>query len=285
MATLPCVEGWSVTLLWQGVPINDLLSRANVSPDATALIFLASDGYSTSLPLDYVKQNNITIAYKINNVTLTPRTGWPFFLVAKNQYGYKWIEWLTEINVSDDSNYLGYWESRGYPNDATVRDPNLQPIINVPTLLPAILTSIGCLAIAVAVFFSRRKVKKKQKLTLLENTETKIDLSSKNSEFRSFFYIYLKKIIIAKYTINFCLASLKVLACMIHRGNPTKIIEDGKRFLSENLTLLPILSKDGANVAGWSSETLRYLGDNYIPKDRPIQFVVAVNRGTGERIF
>ena len=25
VATLPCVEGWSVTLLWQGVPLSDLL--------------------------------------------------------------------------------------------------------------------------------------------------------------------------------------------------------------------------------------------------------------------
>jgi DMSO/TMAO reductase YedYZ molybdopterin-dependent catalytic subunit len=120
VATLPCVEGWSVTMLWQGVPITDLLQQAGVGSAATTLIFLAADGYSTSLPLDYVRQNNITVAYKMNNVTLTPQTGWPLFLVAKDQYGYKWIEWLTEINVSNDSNYLGYWESRGYPNNATV---------------------------------------------------------------------------------------------------------------------------------------------------------------------
>jgi DMSO/TMAO reductase YedYZ molybdopterin-dependent catalytic subunit len=120
VATLPCVEGWSATLLWQGVPLSDLLQRTGVSPNATTLIFLAADGYSTSLPLSYVMQNNIMIAYKMNNVTLTAQTGWPFFLVANNQYGYKWIEWITEINVSNNSNYLGYWESRGYPNDATV---------------------------------------------------------------------------------------------------------------------------------------------------------------------
>jgi DMSO/TMAO reductase YedYZ molybdopterin-dependent catalytic subunit len=122
VATLPCVEGWSATLLWQGVTINDLLKQTSVSSNANTLIFLASDGYSTSLPLDYVIQNNITIAYKMNNITLTAQTGWPFFLVAKNQYGYKWIEWPTEINVSNDSSYLGYWESRGYPNNATVLD-------------------------------------------------------------------------------------------------------------------------------------------------------------------
>jgi DMSO/TMAO reductase YedYZ molybdopterin-dependent catalytic subunit len=121
VATLPCVEGWSVTLLWQGIPLTELLNQTGVGPDANTLIFLASDGYSSSLPLDYVKQNNIMIAYKMNNITFTPQTGWPFFLVAKNQYGYKWVEWITEINVSNNTNYLGYWESRGYPNNATLR--------------------------------------------------------------------------------------------------------------------------------------------------------------------
>lgn len=121
VATLPCIEGWSVTLLWQGIPITDLLQSAGgVSPDANTVIFYAQDGYSSSLPLDYIKQNNIMIAYKINNVTLTPQTGWPFFLVAKDQYGYKWVEWITEINVSSNSDYRGYWESRGYPNNASV---------------------------------------------------------------------------------------------------------------------------------------------------------------------
>jgi DMSO/TMAO reductase YedYZ molybdopterin-dependent catalytic subunit len=121
VATLPCVEGWSVTMLWQGVPIIELLNQTDVVSEANTLIFLAADGYSSSLPLDYVKQHNITIAYKMNNVTLTPKLGWPFFLVANNQYGYKWVEWVTEINVSNNTNYLGYWESRGYPNNATVR--------------------------------------------------------------------------------------------------------------------------------------------------------------------
>jgi DMSO/TMAO reductase YedYZ molybdopterin-dependent catalytic subunit len=166
VATLPCVEGWSVTLLWQGVQISDLLQHEDVSPNATTLIFLAADGYSTSLPLNYVKENNITIAYKMNNVTLTPRTGWPFFLVARNQYGYKWIEWLTEINVSSDSNYMGYWESRGYPNNATVPSPKnaAQPLISTPNILPVIAISIACIAIALAVFVFRRKVQKKAEI-------------------------------------------------------------------------------------------------------------------------
>ena len=120
VVTILCVEGWSATLLWEGISVNDLLTEADINPETTVIIFHASDGYSTALPLDYIVQNNIIIAYKMNNVTLTPEIGWPFMLVGQNEYGYKWIKWLTAIEVSNDTSYLGYWESRGYPNDATI---------------------------------------------------------------------------------------------------------------------------------------------------------------------
>jgi len=120
VARLLCVEGWSDTLLWQGVRVSDLLQEAGASPNANTLIFSATDGYTTSLPLDYTVQNNLILAYKMNNVTLTPQAGFPLSLVAQNQYGYKWIKWLTSIDVSNDSSYLGYWESQGYPNNAAI---------------------------------------------------------------------------------------------------------------------------------------------------------------------
>ena len=120
VATILCVEGWIATVLWQGVSVGDLLSQSGVNPQANTLIFYAADGYSTALPLSYVLQNNLILAYKMNNVTLSADTGFPFILVAANQYGYKWIKYVTEIDVSSNSSYLGYWESRGYPNDATI---------------------------------------------------------------------------------------------------------------------------------------------------------------------
>lgn len=166
VATLPCVEGWSVTLLWQGVLLSDLLEQTGVSADANTVIFFASDGYSSSLPLDYIRQNNIMVAYKMNNLTLTPQTGWPFFLVAKNQYGYKWVEWIIEINVSNNSDYLGYWESRGYPNDATVRDLNLiQPLISLPTVLPVVVAfAFAAGAVGGLVWWRIKKKKIKTKV-------------------------------------------------------------------------------------------------------------------------
>jgi DMSO/TMAO reductase YedYZ molybdopterin-dependent catalytic subunit len=120
VATILCVEGWSATVLWQGVSIGDLLNQSGVNPQANTLIFYGVDGYSSALPLSYVLQNNLILAYKMNNVTLTADTGFPFILVAENQYGYKWVKYVNQIDVSSNSSYLGYWESRGYPNNATI---------------------------------------------------------------------------------------------------------------------------------------------------------------------
>jgi DMSO/TMAO reductase YedYZ molybdopterin-dependent catalytic subunit len=118
IVTLHCVEGWQVTALWQGVPVKDLLEEAGYDQNAQLVIFYAQDGYTTSLPLSYIVNNNIMIAYKVNNVTLPPEEGFPFQLVAEGKLGYKWIKWITMIEVSNDTSFRGYWESNGYSNDA-----------------------------------------------------------------------------------------------------------------------------------------------------------------------
>jgi DMSO/TMAO reductase YedYZ molybdopterin-dependent catalytic subunit len=123
VVTLHCVEGWSAKILWEGFLVKDLLAKAGADPNASTVIFRASDGYSTALPMQYLNDKNIIIAYKLNNVTLPTETGFPFQLVAESQYGYKWIKWLTSIEVSNNSGYLGSWESRGWANNATISNP------------------------------------------------------------------------------------------------------------------------------------------------------------------
>ncbi|TFH36466.1 MAG: oxidoreductase, partial [Dehalococcoidia bacterium] len=36
--------------------------------------------------------------------------------VAESKWGYKWIRWLVEIELSDDPSFKGYWEGYGYSN-------------------------------------------------------------------------------------------------------------------------------------------------------------------------
>jgi DMSO/TMAO reductase YedYZ molybdopterin-dependent catalytic subunit len=118
VVTLDCVEGWSVTVLWEGVLVGDLLAEAEPLANAEVVIFHAYDGYTTSLPVQYVMDNDILMAYKMNDVVLPFERGFPFQLVAESKWGYKWIKWITEIELSDDASYRGYWESRGYSNSA-----------------------------------------------------------------------------------------------------------------------------------------------------------------------
>ena len=120
VVTLHCVEGWEVTILWEGVLVKDLIEAAGADSGDKVVIFYAYDGYSTSLPLDYIINNDILMAYKMNDVVLPPERGFPFQLVAESKYGYKWIKWITEIRLSDNVDYRGYWESRGFSNDADV---------------------------------------------------------------------------------------------------------------------------------------------------------------------
>jgi DMSO/TMAO reductase YedYZ molybdopterin-dependent catalytic subunit len=118
--TLHCVEGWDVTILWEGVLVKDLLNEAGVDPRTKVVIFYAYDGYSTSLALNFTFDKDILMAYKMNGLVLPPERGFPFQLVAESKYGYKWIKWINKIELSDNENYQGYWESRGFSNNATV---------------------------------------------------------------------------------------------------------------------------------------------------------------------
>ena len=119
---LDCVEGWRVTILWEGLLVRDLLEEAGPLTSVKVVIFHAYDGYTTSFPIDYIMGNDILMAYKMNDVILPPERGFPFQLVAESKWGYKWIKWITEIELSDDVSYRGYWESRGYSNSADLNE-------------------------------------------------------------------------------------------------------------------------------------------------------------------
>ncbi|HSA38423.1 MAG TPA: molybdopterin-dependent oxidoreductase [Methanoregula sp.] len=117
VVTLSCVEGWDVTILWEGVQIRDLIRHAGPDPRANTVVFTAHDGYTTSFPLGYLMDRDIIMAYRMNNVTLPEERGYPFQLVAEDKWGYKWIKWIEKVELTDDPTYRGYWEQRGYSNN------------------------------------------------------------------------------------------------------------------------------------------------------------------------
>jgi len=127
VVTLHCVEGWDATILWEGVRIEDILAAAGVRDGAPVVIFHAADGYTSSLPLAFIQANVILLAFKMNGLTLPAEHGFPFQVVAESKWGYKWVKWVDGIELSSDTSYRGYWESRGYDNNGDGNGPMFEP--------------------------------------------------------------------------------------------------------------------------------------------------------------
>ena len=105
----------------------DLLNISGLKSGAKYVFFTSADGYSTSLPLDYLQKNNILMAYGINDVTLPPDRGFPLQVVAKGKCGYKRAKWITGMGVTD-KDIKSYLEANGgYSNSANVGQPPFGP--------------------------------------------------------------------------------------------------------------------------------------------------------------
>lgn len=114
-----CVEGWEVWGNWKGILIKPLLDKARIQSQGEYVHFGCLDGYATSLPIDYLAKYNTILAYEVNGQPLKAENGYPLRLVAFGKYGYKWAKWINKVEVIDESQ-LGYWEKRGYSDEANV---------------------------------------------------------------------------------------------------------------------------------------------------------------------
>lgn len=120
---LNCVVGWDAKILWEGILLEDLIENSLPKAGGKEIIFHARDGYTSSLHYDYIKDNDILLAYKINGIELPQEKGFPFQVVAEDKWGYKWVKWLTKIEVSDDTEYRGTYESSGYNREGDLDKP------------------------------------------------------------------------------------------------------------------------------------------------------------------
>ena len=119
VVVMHCVEGWSERLLFKGVRLADLFKRAEPRDRARYATFSAVDGYSSSLPLDFIKKNDLILASQVNGLVLDQHRGFPFWLVAQDKLGYKWVKWVVRIELGEKAK-PGYWEKRGYSDEAQV---------------------------------------------------------------------------------------------------------------------------------------------------------------------
>jgi DMSO/TMAO reductase YedYZ molybdopterin-dependent catalytic subunit len=118
-----CVTGWVVPgVHWAGVPLSELLDRAQPSATATAVRFRSFDGaYTESLSLEDARKSRVIVALEMLDGPVSHDHGGPVRMYVDGQYGYKSTKWLSGIELTEDE-VPGYWEHRGYDVDGTIRE-------------------------------------------------------------------------------------------------------------------------------------------------------------------
>lgn len=81
---------------------------------------LSEGKYATSIPLAYAMdpENDVILAYEMNNVRLPPDHGYPVRLMVPGYVGGRCVKWLHKVWVSDKENDSHYhiWDNRVLPS-------------------------------------------------------------------------------------------------------------------------------------------------------------------------
>ncbi|MEK4474224.1 molybdopterin-dependent oxidoreductase [Paenibacillus sp. FSL R7-0048] len=116
-----CVTGWSVYKnTWEGIKLKDLLSQAGVKPTAKTVKFYSGDGvYTDTLTLEQADMDDVLVAVMRDGKPIPSDLGGPVRLIVPKMFAYKSVKWLNRIELIE-GDHTGYWEQRGYSNDAWV---------------------------------------------------------------------------------------------------------------------------------------------------------------------
>ncbi len=120
-ADFHCVTGWSVPdVHWTGIHLKTLVAKASPHTNVRYVHYYSFDKvYTECLSLSEALDPTVLLAYSLNGKPLPQAQGFPLRLVVPKMYGYKSIKWVNRIEFSDKP-LVGYWEARGYPNEAFI---------------------------------------------------------------------------------------------------------------------------------------------------------------------
>jgi hypothetical protein len=113
-----------------------VLALAGIAVPETAveIVFFAADGYDTSIPIGDL-ETPMWLVWRMNDEPLSPQHGAPFRFLVPGRYGTKNPKWVERLEFSPVA-HTGYWERRGWSNEATYRP-------NALTLSPSAYAVVG----------------------------------------------------------------------------------------------------------------------------------------------
>jgi DMSO/TMAO reductase YedYZ molybdopterin-dependent catalytic subunit/thiosulfate reductase cytochrome b subunit len=103
-----CIQGWSYTAAWAGVPLRVLLDRCRPDPRARYILFRTFDEkweepghgeYYSVIDLELARAPQTLLAYDMNGAPLPTAYGAPLRLRLESQLGYKMVKWVRSMEL------------------------------------------------------------------------------------------------------------------------------------------------------------------------------------------
>jgi DMSO/TMAO reductase YedYZ molybdopterin-dependent catalytic subunit len=117
-ADIHCVTRWSkLDTTWEGVPIQEILTRTQLRPTASHVLAHCEQGYTANLPLVVLDDDDVLLADTFDGKPLEPEHGYPLRLFVPKRYFWKSAKWIRGLEFLP-RDVLGFWERYGYNNSA-----------------------------------------------------------------------------------------------------------------------------------------------------------------------
>jgi DMSO/TMAO reductase YedYZ molybdopterin-dependent catalytic subunit len=113
-----CVTTWSrFDNDFVGTPFSEVVKLVQPKPDAHFVIFKCYAGFTTSLPLLALLDDDVLLTWLHDGQDLAPEHGYPLRGLVPKRYFWKSAKWLEAIEFVEQDQ-LGFWERAGYHNEA-----------------------------------------------------------------------------------------------------------------------------------------------------------------------
>ncbi|KAK2789694.1 hypothetical protein FQN53_001450 [Emmonsiellopsis sp. PD_33] len=127
---------------WKGPLLRDILLAAGApSEPPQRRLWVNFEGaeecsggkYATCIPLDYAMdpQNDVILAYEMNDAVLPPDHGYPIRLIIPGWVGGRWVKWLSRIWISEKENdsYYHIYDNRVLPSFVIDKDSEFAQVM------------------------------------------------------------------------------------------------------------------------------------------------------------
>ncbi len=126
---------------WLGVPLQNVLARAELKSSARQVTFngldyplLGGADFVKALDVNHAMDGEVMLAFQMNGADIPMLNGYPVKLVVPGYYGTYWVKHLSSIEVIDQP-YDGFWMSTAYripDNACACVEPGTKPATTRP---------------------------------------------------------------------------------------------------------------------------------------------------------